>query len=44
MTSQEIRSMPTDVLRAMVNGMAHTDRTSRLIAQGEIERRKREAK
>jgi hypothetical protein len=46
MTSDQIRSLPTQTLRQVVNGMAHAlghkwaDRTARLIAQGEIERRR----
>ena len=45
MTSQQIRSLSTPALRQVVNGMAFAlghkwaDRTARLIAQGEIDRR-----
>ena len=45
MTSDQIRSLPTPTLRQVVNGMAFAlghkwaDRTARLIAQGEIDRR-----
>lgn len=49
MTSDQIRSLNTPALRQVVNGMAYAnghkwaDRCARLIAQGEIDRRKRAA-
>lgn len=49
MTSEQIRSLPTPALKQVCNGMAYAmghkwaDRTARIIAQGEIDRRKRAA-
>lgn len=47
MTSEQIRAMPSDALRGIVNGMAYAlgatwaDRAARLIAQGELDDRRR---
>lgn len=49
MSSDQIRSLSTPALKQVVNGMAFAlghkwaDRMARLIAQGEIDRRKRAA-
>lgn len=48
MTSEQIRTLPTDALRGICNGMAFAlgakwaDRNARMIAQGEIDRRRQE--
>jgi hypothetical protein len=47
MTSQQIRSLPTPALKQVANGIAYAmghkwaDRMAGLIAQGEIDRRRR---
>lgn len=41
MSSNEIRNLETAELRRIVNGLANADRMTRMVAQTEIDRRRR---